>query len=79
MSYIKHLMKHDERLIRREIRNVRLSEETVNHYLGNLSDVSTQARWMHPDGLPCNEDETQSLLMHHEKGGNKLSYSVKKD
>lgn len=78
MSHIKHLMKHDERLIRRELRNVRLSEDSVNEYLATLPDMSQQARWMRPDGTSCQADEIQVLLGYHEKGGGKLSFPDKK-
>lgn len=79
MSEIRDLLQHDVRFIKRELRNARVGKSEVQSHYDSLSDASENARWMRPDGTPCNEAEAATLLSYHEEARGKLSFAGEKE
>lgn len=68
-------MKQDVRFLKREVRNARVSKGEVQEHLNTLADAAENARWMHPDGTPCDDAETDQLFNYHEAGNDKLKFA----
>ncbi len=72
----REMMKSDVRLLKRAARNRQVTDEELDaKHRRNLTDSADNARWMHPDGTPCDDSEIETQLSYHEEGKNKLFFA----
>ena len=70
-------LKTDVRLLKREMRNSHVGTTELDQRMDTLPDAAENARWMHPDGTECSQEEQVELLKFHDESGWTLSFGSK--